>query len=518
MALGIGKASAATITLIPEQFRHRKAKHKPTQYSYQSYKSYSRQQSKSNLSSRNSQSLQSIQSIQSQQSQHSSNVNNSNMVTNGAASIAATLQKMGASKSDSKRGINRMETIGDVSDADANDYSPFTNSNSEIYRHNKHKESMDINEMEEKEMTRNKDNNNNDNNNNNNVIANGSSHNYPRNDVWDENSDDKFGSPQTPSPINSSNVNQKAKNGKIHKTKLEPSKNVNNGNDAINGTISHTQPTLSPSQMETNYIKNGSVSNKYINNNTNSNNANNTQQQAQATQQQFISKQKNKQQEAQQTAQTKVGRHRIRFENKPAIKLNEIVDLIDASIIKRLCSGKDYGVAVITEGIVDMLDESDLNKYFEGSLHRGHELLGFQVRRKLVKRWNKRRHELFFQNKFLGFELRSDDPNAHDIILSRNLGYAAVFSCKMKNINATIVAIKGGELVSIPLSEMMDPFTLSPTVKGVNIDSLTYTVAQSYMIKLKKADLKDTNLLKKMSDIAGMDCETFRKTYSYIAS
>ena len=200
------------------------------------------------------------------------------------------------------------------------------------------------------------------------------------------------------------------------------------------------------------------------------------------------------------------------------LKLSEIVDIIDACMIKRLSQGKDYGVAVISEGLVDMLDINDLNKYFDGSVDKGHELLGPQLQRKLARRWSKRRHEMYVRSKFIGFELRSDDPNAHDIILSRNLGYAAVFSCKVKNINATIVAFKGGELVSIPLSEMMDPDTNSPTVKGVNIESLTYTVAQSYMIKLTKADLKDRRKLKKMAEIAGLDLETFRKQYSYIAA
>ena len=43
---------------------------------------------------------------------------------------------------------------------------------------------------------------------------------------------------------------------------------------------------------------------------------------------------------------------------------------------KRLSQGKYYGVAVISEGLVDILDINDLNKYFDGSVDKGHKLLG----------------------------------------------------------------------------------------------------------------------------------------------
>jgi len=97
----------------------------------------------------------------------------------------------------------------------------------------------------------------------------------------------------------------------------------------------------------------------------------------------------------------------------------------------------------------------------------------------------------FFRTQFVGFELRSADPNAQDIILSRDLGYAAVYTCRVKKVNATMVAIKGHDLITVPLSEMVDPDTQEPAVHCVDINSLVYTVATSYMIQLTKADLRN---------------------------
>ena len=90
--------------------------------------------------------------------------------------------------------------------------------------------------------------------------------------------------------------------------------------------------------------------------------------------------------------------------------------------------------------------------------------------------------------------------------------------CQMKQVNATIVTMKGPDLVKIPLSEIVDPDTNEGTTKKVDTKSLSYKVSQTYMIKLQRSDLSNKKNCKRYADVAGMDVNTFIKTYSYIAA
>eukprot|EP00486_Rosalina_sp_Unknown_P009781 CAMPEP_0201596948 /NCGR_PEP_ID=MMETSP0190_2-20130828/193536_1 /ASSEMBLY_ACC=CAM_ASM_000263 /TAXON_ID=37353 /ORGANISM="Rosalina sp." /LENGTH=348 /DNA_ID=CAMNT_0048057623 /DNA_START=795 /DNA_END=1841 /DNA_ORIENTATION=- len=207
-----------------------------------------------------------------------------------------------------------------------------------------------------------------------------------------------------------------------------------------------------------------------------------------------------------------------RYLNDSGVDFKEYVDILDATMIKRAAEGKFYGVAVVGEGLVDLLKQRELDRYFNGRKDKGHEMLGLTLKDELEKRWSTRKSSINMRTKFVGFELRSADPNAHDMILSRELGFSAVLVCQMKQVNATIVTMKGGELVSIPLSEIVDPDTNEGTTKKVDTSSLSYKVSQTYMIRLHRSDLSNKKNTRKYADMAGMDVNTFIKTYSYIAA
>merc|ERR1712154_108159 len=132
------------------------------------------------------------------------------------------------------------------------------------------------------------------------------------------------------------------------------------------------------------------------------------------------------------------------------------------------------------------------------------------IKDELMSRWAQRKGAVFIKTKFVGFELRSADPNAHDMSLARELGFSAVLVAQMKQVNATIVTMKGGELVCIPLSEIIHG------TKHVDTKSLSYKVAQTYMIRLQQSDLADVNA-SKMAETAGMEMDDFIRTYAYIA-
>lgn len=96
-----------------------------------------------------------------------------------------------------------------------------------------------------------------------------------------------------------------------------------------------------------------------------------------------------------------------RYLNDSGVDFKEYVDVLDATMIKRAAEGKYYGVAVIGEGLVDLLKQRDLDKYFNGRKDKGHELLGLTLKEELEKRWSTRKNSINMRTKFVGFELRS---------------------------------------------------------------------------------------------------------------
>lgn len=96
----------------------------------------------------------------------------------------------------------------------------------------------------------------------------------------------------------------------------------------------------------------------------------------------------------------------------------------------------------------------------------------------------------------IGNECRSADPNASDISLTRDLGFAAT-RVLMEGGSNCIVSLKGGTIEVLPFSDIIDPRHGSMQIRLVDTTSMTYQVAQSYMIMLRHNDLQDTCKKKK---------------------
>ena len=208
--------------------------------------------------------------------------------------------------------------------------------------------------------------------------------------------------------------------------------------------------------------------------------------------------------------------------NDLGIKLNEIIDTIDGSIIKRCIQKKNYGVCVVSEGLVNLLCKADLEKYFKNNVIYGCEMFGFVVKNELKKRWERRRPDINFRTLNYGFELRGGNPNCEDMILARELGYSAINTLThYSNYNGIItqlVTMKGDSIQIMSTQDIIDDSDNDTAkIRQVNTKSLSYIVSQKYMTKLLKSDLKNIKILKELSMICGISPNEFRKKYSYIA-
>lgn len=205
------------------------------------------------------------------------------------------------------------------------------------------------------------------------------------------------------------------------------------------------------------------------------------------------------------------------------IRLQEVVDILATSLIRRLAEGKPYGVALVAEGVIEQMSRGDLRvlDYVERDAH-GHirlsevdfsDILKQALRRELADLGIRVR----IISKDLGYELRCADPIAFDIDYTRSLGEAAVDFLLDGGTDATIT-IQQNQVVPIPFDEMMDPETGRTVVRTVNIESFTYRSAYKFMIRLKPQDADNDALLARMAAQTNLSVDEFKERYGYLVS
>ncbi len=203
------------------------------------------------------------------------------------------------------------------------------------------------------------------------------------------------------------------------------------------------------------------------------------------------------------------------------LKLRTVVDTLVGAIVKRLSYGRNDGVVVLAEGIVEKLSEIDLSELpeIERDAH-GHiriaevnigEILKAQVQARLKQLGVKQT----IVAKNIGYELRCADPIPFDMEYTRDLGYCAAKYILEGGTHA-LISIQEGKFVPVPFDELMDPRTGRMNVRMVDITSDRYKIAHAYMIRLKREDFDDTHLLAKHAATAHLSLEEFRHEFGHL--
>jgi ATP-dependent phosphofructokinase / diphosphate-dependent phosphofructokinase len=202
------------------------------------------------------------------------------------------------------------------------------------------------------------------------------------------------------------------------------------------------------------------------------------------------------------------------------IRLQEVVDILATAIILRRTEGKNHGVAVIAEGIVEHLTGDDLKAVGLGQRdEHGHLWLadvnfGEALKRMLSRDLEALGVQVKLVDKELGYELRCADPIAYDVDYTRSLGEAAVDFLLSGGSNATI-SLQHNQAMPMPFEEMIDGDTGRIRVRMVNIDSFTYRSAHKFMIRLKPKHAQD-GALERMAKQTNLPIEGFRARYGYL--
>lgn len=203
------------------------------------------------------------------------------------------------------------------------------------------------------------------------------------------------------------------------------------------------------------------------------------------------------------------------------VSLKEVTDILEGAIIKRLSKGKDYGVAIIAEGVATSLNPDSLSEFGEvehdehGHIRLAEIDLGDVCKNIVRNSLAERGIKLTIVSKDLGYELRCADPNPFDLEYTRDLGYGAV-KFLLSGGSAALITIQSGSLKPIRFHEIQDPETHRTRVRLVDVHGESYEVARKYMIRLEADDFTADSDLSMLAKTANMSPEDFAQRFSYL--
>ena len=221
------------------------------------------------------------------------------------------------------------------------------------------------------------------------------------------------------------------------------------------------------------------------------------------------------------------------FKNKP-ITLPGIADILIGSILKSRLQGKEYGIAVLAEGLIEAIGENGLLEAFgseaelarygrierddHGHLRLGEIEFGRMLKDYLTSRLADLGIKMTFIDKDLGYELRSADPIPFDSEYTRDLGYGAVkfLTSELSTKYGAVISFVDGRLVPLAFETMIDPATSRMRNRKVNTDSESFHCALRYMTRLESDDLADPTQLSALAAQVKLTPEAFRTRFEKV--
>lgn len=200
------------------------------------------------------------------------------------------------------------------------------------------------------------------------------------------------------------------------------------------------------------------------------------------------------------------------------LRLSNLADVIEGSIIKRRVSDNENGVVVLAEGLAEMLDPTDLagiedaERDEHGHVRLSELPLGDALKNELRRRFARRGISLKIVAKDIGYELRCADPIPFDAEYTRDLGYGAA-RFVLEGGSGAMITRQDGRMVPIPFDALRDPQTGRTRVRFVDIESQSYEVARKYMIRLTPDDLESPDFAEALARAGGTTVEDLLRQF-----
>lgn len=207
------------------------------------------------------------------------------------------------------------------------------------------------------------------------------------------------------------------------------------------------------------------------------------------------------------------------FPERP-VSVEKLADILAGSLIKRAAARRPYGVAILAEGLGEILDPKEVEEVGEvardehGHLRLDELNLGEILKHETLKRLVPYGLKATIVAKNIGYELRCADPIPFDMEYTRDLGACAA-KFLLEGGNAAMVSIVNGRFTPLPFKEILDPQTGRTRVRMVDSGSESYEIARHYMIRLNRADFRRAEVLAACAKCAGTTPDEFRTRFEY---
>jgi len=203
------------------------------------------------------------------------------------------------------------------------------------------------------------------------------------------------------------------------------------------------------------------------------------------------------------------------------VPLAAIVDTLAGAIIKRLSHGRNDGVALLAEGLVENVVPSDIEglegveRDAHGHIRIAEVDFGNIVKAAVQRRLKELGIQVTLVSKNIGYEVRCADPIPFDMEYTRDLGYCAARHL-IEGGTEALISMQRGRFVPVPFAQIMDPVTGRMRVRMVDVTSDRYKIAWSYMLRLKAEDMEDRVELARLSQAANLTPAEFKARFEYL--
>jgi 6-phosphofructokinase len=206
-----------------------------------------------------------------------------------------------------------------------------------------------------------------------------------------------------------------------------------------------------------------------------------------------------------------------------AVSFAHICDIVEGAIVKRRAMGRNFGVAILAEGLIDKLDPnelaglSDVERDDHGHVRFAEIDLGRKVKAEVEGRLTERGLNVTITHKNVGYELRCADPIPFDAEYCRDLGQCAI-RFLVSGGSGAMISVQGGRMVPIPFDDLREPSTGKTKVRLVDTTSEGFRVARAYMIRLEADDFEHAAWVDRLAEAAHLSPGAFRQRFEYLGA
>ena len=202
------------------------------------------------------------------------------------------------------------------------------------------------------------------------------------------------------------------------------------------------------------------------------------------------------------------------------VSLDQIADTLEGAIIKRRILGREHGVALLAEGLIERLDPDTLSQVERdpyGNVRLAELELSRLLKERVTASLRARGVTISIVAKDIGYELRCAPPGGFDIHYCRGLGYWAT-RFLIEGSTAAMVTMQGDTFVPVPFRDLIDAKTGRFRVRHVDVESAAYQMLAAYMIRLTHADLEDPEQVSALARAGALDETTLLKRFGDLVS